>query len=150
VLCGCSSAASDETPSGALRLFLDAMERGNREPAALEEAYHLLATPSRRALQRRAHDANADAARVRGTGENWRGFEAGEMLVPGRFRMNFTPARGGSGMQERITGERAIVHVTSQDRRRQADVSLVREQGHWRVLLEIPDRREVTPSDSPP
>lgn len=133
IIASCSSAPSDTTPSGTVRLFLDAMERSNGDPEALGEAYALLSAPTRRALAERAHFANALGGRR---------FEAWEMLVQGRFRLNFAPARGSAGMRERIEGEQARVTVTSADGSRRAEIPLVREDGRWRIALSIPPTRE--------
>lgn len=132
LLAACSDAPSDETPRGALTMFLSAMERSAYEREALREAYGLLSAASRRALLERAHDAQAyGAADV----DPW------DMIVPGRYRQTFTPARGARGMRERVEGDRATVVVTNQDGSRQAEVPLVREDGRWRVVLNIPSVR---------
>ena len=135
LLIGCADLPSDETPSGAVRLFLDAMDRSDREPEALREAYALLAAPSRRALQERAHLAASLGGRE---------FQPWEMLVQGRYRQSFQVHEGSSGMRERIEGERATVTVRSDDGERSAEVPLVLEEGRWRVLVEIPPARGHT------
>src|SRR5688500_7094446 len=84
---GCEDVPTDETPRGALRLFLAAMERSERDPRALEEAYALLSTPTRRELAGRAR-ATLGGERL----QPW------DMLVRGRFRLTFTPAPGSRGM----------------------------------------------------
>ncbi len=129
----CADVPSDETPAGALRLFVDAMERSDAEPEALRDAYALMAAPSRRALQERAHLAASLGGRE---------FQPWEMLVRGRFRRSF-PLRDRQGaMRESIQGDRATVTVRSEDGQRSAQVPLVRERGRWRVLLDIPPARE--------
>lgn len=131
-LVGCTEAPSDETPSGSVRLFLDSMARSERDPEALREAYALLAAPTRRALQERAHMAGSLGGRV---------FEPWEMLVAGRYRQSFAPAPGARGMRESIRGEEAIVTVTDAEGAHTARVPVVREEGHWRVVIEIPPAR---------
>jgi hypothetical protein len=136
---GCAPAPSDETPLGALRMFLRAMERSSDDARALEEAYALLDTPARDALVARARDASALA--------NGREFAPWEMLAQGRYRVRFPYAEYGS-MREVIDGDRATVTVAGTDRRSRAGVPLVREEGHWRVVLRIPE--PPAPPPAPP
>jgi hypothetical protein len=126
---GCDDVPTDETPRGALTMFLAAMDRSERDPDALQEAYALLSSSTRREL----------AARARAVGNER--LEPWDMLVRGRFRMTFTPRAGSRGMRERIRGSRATVIVTDQDERRRAEVPLVKEDGRWRVVLELPSYR---------
>ena len=135
LLTACAPAPSDETPLGALRMFLRAMERSSDDARALEEAYGLLDTAARDALVARARDASALA--------NGREFAPWEMLAQGRYRVRFPYAEYGS-MRESIDGDRATVTVAGIDRRSRAEVPLVREDGHWRVVLRVP------PQPAPP
>jgi hypothetical protein len=136
----CAPAPSDETPLGALRMFLRAMERSSDDARALEEAYTLLDTEARDALTARARDASALA--------NGREFAPWEMLAQGRYRVRFPYAEYGS-MRESIDGERATVTVVGTDRRSRAEVPLVREEGHWRVVLRVPPPPAPPPAPSP-
>ena len=138
---GCTKAPSDATPSGAVRLFLAALQRSERDPGALEDAYRLLSSPSRRALTERAHLAGSLGARD---------LEPWEMIVAGRSRATFAPARGARGMRESIQGERATVTVQSQDGERTAEVALVRERGRWRIVMELPPPRARVNEEAPP
>ena len=131
-LAGCSDEPTDDTPTGAVRLFLQAMQRSADDPSALEDAYRLLARPARRALAERAHAAGALGGRE---------FAASEMLVRGRFRQRFTPRPGGRGLTESIDGDRATVTVIAEDGDRRAEIPLVREDGGWRIVLELPPVR---------
>ncbi|MCA9607942.1 MAG: hypothetical protein KC619_20170 [Myxococcales bacterium] len=131
LLTACADVPSDETPSGALRLFVDAMERSDGDPEALRDAYALMAAPSRRALQERAHLAASLGGRE---------FQPWEMLVRSRFRRSF--AFRDRAMREVIDGDHATVTVRSEDGQRSAQVPLERENGRWRVLVEIPPARE--------
>jgi len=128
-LAACAPAPSDETPLGALRMFLRAMERSSDDARALEEAYALLDSEARAALTLRARDASALA--------NGREFAPWEMLAQGRYRVRFPYAEFGS-MREAIDGERATVTVVGTEGGSRAEVPLVREDGHWRVVLRVP------------
>ena len=131
VAAGCEDVPTDETPRGALRLFIDAMERSERDHDALQEAYALLSRDTRRELTARARTALG--------GER---LEPWDMLVRGRFRLTFTPGVRARGMRERIRGSRATVVVRDASGRRRAEVPLVREGGRWRIVLELPPFRE--------
>lgn len=128
LLLGCSDAPTDETPSGALRLFLEAMDRSDWDREALRDAYALLSPDARRGLEERAHTANTLSGRA---------FEPWEMLAQGRFRLRFAP-RSRDGMVERIEGDRAVVVVTGDRDGERAEVPMVREDGRWRIALELP------------
>ncbi|GAB5541681.1 MAG: hypothetical protein SangKO_014410 [Sandaracinaceae bacterium] len=130
---GCTEAPSDDSPSGAVRLFLEAMARAEHDPAAVEEAYALLAEDSRRALSERAHLASSLGGRP---------LEPWDMIVRGRFRQSFIPARGGRGMRETIDGNAATVIAENEEGDRRAEVHLVLEEEGWRVILDLPPARE--------
>lgn len=129
----CSDVPTDETPRGAVRLFLSAMARTHDDPSALREAYSLLSASSRRALIERARFAESLGATK---------LEPWDMIVRTRARPAFTPAPGARGMRERIDGDRAVVVVTNADGSRRAEVPLVRERGRWRIVIDIPPLRE--------
>ena len=145
---GCGSAPTDETPGGTVQLFLEAMERSQRDPAALEDAYRLLSQPSRRALQERVHFAVQVGSRR---------MQPWEMIARSRYRQTFTPGTGSRGMRESIDGDSATVTVRTQDGQRTAQVPLVLEDERWRIVLDIPPTRQrpaaeeevVPPSTSP-
>lgn len=128
----CSDAPTDETPSGTVRLFLQAMERSDEDPAALEDAYRLLAQPTRRALMERAHLASSLGGRQ---------FRPWEILVRGRYRQVLVPRHGPRGMVESIEGDRATVTVSAAGDGGAAEVPLVREADAWRIVIDIPPLR---------
>jgi hypothetical protein len=70
------------------------------------------------------------------------------MLAQGRYRVRFPYAEYGS-MRESIDGERATVTVVGTDGRSRAEVPLVREEGHWRVVLRVPPPPAPPPAPSP-
>ena len=122
----CGDEPSDDTPTGALLLFLDAMDRSSWDDGALEIAYGLLASDAREQLRARAERASSLSHRE---------FEPWEMLPQGRFRRRFSARRG---LRERIDGEHAVVTVLGSREGEHADVPLVREGEAWRVVLDIP------------
>ena len=133
---GCRSTPTDDTPAGAVRLFLDAIWAGevhdsDDDRESLTLAYELLDSASRDRLARAARLAGALGGRER---EPW------EMLAAGASRMVIMPRRSG-GLRERIepNGREATVTV-SDESGGSADVRLVREEDGWRVLLDIPER----------
>ena len=111
------------------------MDRSTANEAALADAYAFLDRGAQHELQARAEQAALLAGRD---------FEPWQMLAQGRFRLRFGPAEHG-GMRVRVTGDSALVHVTSDDRRSQVDVPMVRESGQWRVKLEIPALQRGAP-----
>jgi hypothetical protein len=127
-LLGCNSDPDDRTPAGALRLFVGAMERSDRDVRALEDAYRLLAPEAREALRARAERAESLAGREMAP---W------DMLVQGRFRLR-VPIDGQDALVERIDGDRAVVVVQGDDGVPRAEVPMVREGDRWRVHLDIP------------
>ena len=123
----CSSEPTDDTPAGALRLFLETMDRSEWDEAALEDAYGLLSEEARAGLGQRARMA---------TSLSGRDFEPWQMLPQGRFRLRFSPRRSG-GMVEHVDGDTAVVVVTGSRSGERADVPMVREQGGWRVVIDL-------------
>lgn len=129
LLAGCGSEPDDTTPSGALQMFLDAMERSQWESGALEEAYRLLSPAAREQLRVRAETATSLSGRT---------FEPWEMIAQGRYGLRFAPRRSG-GMIERVEGDTAIVVVRGSREGQVAEVPMVLEDGRWRVKLELPE-----------
>ncbi len=131
VLCAaCGDEPVDATPEGALRAFLEAMDRSDQDSHAREEAYHLLAAESRERLERRAELA---------TSLGRRRFEPWEMIAQGRYRLRFE-GRGADGLESVVDGDRAEVIVRGAAGQ-EARVPMVRENGHWRIELAIPEMR---------
>jgi len=93
---------------------------------AVESAYQLLASASQEQLRARAEFARALSGRT---------FEPWQMFAEGRFALRVMPRD--DNVSERIEGDRAT--VTVQDQGARADVPLIREDGHWRLVLEIPE-----------
>jgi hypothetical protein len=123
---GCSRAAPDATPDGAVRAWLDDMEGSLGEPKEAREAYSLLGPAARANLEERAERASQMQGRR---------TEPYELFAAGRFGLKFRP----QSMKATISGDRATVEVTG-DRRalEHATVQCVREGGGWRVEPELP------------
>jgi hypothetical protein len=132
-LAACARGPGEDTPEGALELFLAAMDRSAWDESALADAHRLLAEESRAALEERASLANALSGRR---------FEAWQMLPQGRTRQRFRIRWGRT--RTRIDGERAIVTVRGSGETQSADVELAREGDVWRVVLEIPGLNATT------
>lgn len=128
LLAGCRSEPDDSSPAGALHLFLDAMDRSEWDAGAQREAYALLSSGARSRLAQRARQAEALSGRS---------FAPWDMLTRGRFRLRFAP-RDRDGMVERVRGDRATVVVRGSEPGQRAEVPMVRDEGGWRVDLEVP------------
>ena len=122
----CSRSAPDSTPEGALRLFIEKMETSSDDPSAMKEAYALLGPHARANLKERAERAS------RGQGKR---FEPHEMLAEARFGLRFRT----KAMATRIEGEEATVQIAGEGPDEKATVKCVRENGAWRVELDLPD-----------
>jgi hypothetical protein len=122
---------SPDSPVAVVRDFLDAMERSRDESQAMVEAYGLLDSTARQALKRRAERARSLSGRP---------YEPFQMLAQGRFKLNFAPAVP-RGMHERVDGDRAVVTVVGVKPDQRAEVPLVRENGQWRIRIDIPPMR---------
>lgn len=130
VACGGSSGVTTragDSPTTVLQQFLSAMDQSAADDGALRVAYELLSAKARGALEQRAMRAKTLAGQP---------FEPWQMLAQGRFRLRFSPAQR-RGMRESIQGDRATVVVTGNGHGERADVALVREQGGWKVALEL-------------
>lgn len=126
---GCSRAAPDATPEGAVRLFVEKMESSVDDGRAVREAYELLGPRARANLKGRADRAS------RGQG---RRHEPWEMLAEGRFGLKFRPKT----MTTRAEGDQAWVDVAGEGPEDRATVRCTREGGSWRVEPDLP---EATP-----
>lgn len=126
LVAACSHTPPDATPEGAVREFIERMERVDGDPERARAAYELLSASTRENLIERARRASHASGRP---------MKPEEMLAPSRFVLLFRPHQ----MQARITGNRAVVDVTGMDPNvDRAQVPLVREDGRWRVELDLP------------
>ena len=109
-----------------MRLFIEKMETSADDPQAMREAYALLGPRARANLKERAERAS------RGQGKR---FEPHEMLAEARFGLRFRT----KSMATRIEGEEASVEILGESPDEKATVKCVRENGAWRVELDLPD-----------
>lgn len=135
-VCGCTRHEPDETPEGAVREWIDRMQAsGEREPEA--KAIAMLSKQARANLDERAERASAAIGRK---------LLAEEMIVPWRFSLRFSPQQ----MKSRIGGDRAVVEAIGADPTERASVPCVREDGHWRVDLQLPPLPLIEKRSEPP
>lgn len=123
-LVGCEEEASDGEPERVVSEFIQRMQRVHGERKAARAAYDLLWGDARRNLAERAKRASDVAGRE---------IAPEEMLPPSRFSLHHKPRH----FEMRIDGDWAEVAVTGEDGAVDR-VKCVREDGKWRVVLELP------------
>jgi len=122
----CEAEAKDATPEGVVQEFMDRMQRVHGDPHAARLAYELLWVEARRNLAERAKRASAVAGRE---------IAPEEMLAPSHFSLAYRPKK----LSSRTDGDWSEVTVTGEVSSTQPHVvKCVREDGHWRVVLELP------------
>jgi hypothetical protein len=122
----CEAEADDSTPEQVVQEFMDRMERVHGDEQAARLAYELLWTDARRNLAERAKRASAVAGRE---------VAPEEMIAPSHFSLAYRPKK----LTSRIDADWAEVTVLGEsDETPPHTVKCVREDGHWRVVLELP------------
>ncbi|RYZ07184.1 MAG: hypothetical protein EOO73_12490 [Myxococcales bacterium] len=124
VVTGCEEDAADSEPERLVAELIARLQRVHGDRKAARAAYELLWSDARRNLAERAKRASDVAGRE---------IAPEEMLPPSRFALHRKPRH----YEARIDGDWAEVSITSEggavDR-----VKCVREDGKWRVVLELP------------
>ena len=129
-IAACGSRAVDATPSGAVRAFVEAMQRDD-DPHAREEAYRLMCPAAQIALAERARESAALGGRT---------FEPWEMIAEDRSLVLHAPRRSSAYRERAVEGDpsRRIVDVIDDaGQARPIEVSLV--EGSWCVELVVPE-----------
>ncbi len=126
LLLGCEAEANDSTPERVVQEFIDRMQRVHGDTHAARLAYELLWADARRNLAERAKRASAVAGRE---------IAPEEMIAPSHFSLAYRPKK----LTSRVDGDWAEVTVSGESGAAPAHVvKCVREDGHWRVVLELP------------
>jgi len=122
----CRREAIDEDPERLVKEFIDRAKGVYGDPKMARGAFDFLWSSAQKNLTERAARASALASRK---------VAPEEMLALTRFSLRFVPQR----YQATVQGDVAVVTLQgdshSKDR---ADVRCVREQGRWRIAVELP------------
>jgi hypothetical protein len=122
----CEAEPKDSTPERVVQEFIDRMQRVHGDPHAARLAYELLWVEARRNLAERAKRASAVAGRE---------IAPEEMLAPSHFSLAYRPKK----LSAHTDGDWSEVTVTGEASSTQPHVvKCVREDGRWRVVLELP------------
>ena len=122
---GCEAEAKDSTPERVVQEFIDRMQRVHGDPRAARLAYELLWVDARRNLAERAKRASAVAGRE---------IAPEEMIAPSHFSLAYRPKK----LTARTDGDWSEVTVSGEASAPPHVIKCVREDGRWRVVLELP------------
>jgi hypothetical protein len=122
----CHREAVDEAPDRLVQEFIERTKSAYGDPKGARAAFELLWSTAQKNLTERAARASALANRK---------VAPEEMLALTKLSLRFVPRRYTAAIQ----GDMAVVAVSgdnpSGDR---ADIRCVREQGRWRVVIDLP------------
>jgi hypothetical protein len=121
----CQREPMDAQPARVVREFIERMQRVHGDPRSARAAYDLLWAEAKYNLGERAKRASALSGRK---------VAPEEMLAPSRFSLRFTPTKYAA----EVSGDWAVVTVTGEAPGQRHQIKCVREDGAWRVVLEVP------------
>jgi hypothetical protein len=123
---GCRRESVDEDPVRLVREFIERMQRVHGDQKNARAVFELLWSPAQKNLTERASRASALAGRK---------LAPEEMITPSHFTLRFEPKR----ISTTTTADRAVVAVQGDPPQRETrDVRCVREDGRWRIVLDLP------------
>jgi hypothetical protein len=130
----CNRQPEDLTPERVVESFLERMRsvHGDRERG--RRAFELLWRSGRQNLEERARRATAASGRA---------VAPEEMLVPSRFSLRFEPRR----MSSETRGDWSRVTLLGDLPSEVAEVHCVREEGQWRVVVDLPSLSAIEKRD---
>jgi hypothetical protein len=121
----CKAEPIDARPDRTVEEFVLRMQRVHGDPKTARPAFDLLWSEAKRNLAERAKRASSVIGRK---------VAPEEMLAPSRFTLRFAPRR----FDARVDGDWAIVTMSGELADARHDVKCVREDGSWRVVLDLP------------
>jgi hypothetical protein len=124
-LVSCQREPVDAEPARVVSEFIERMQRVHGDPKNARAAYDLLWAEAKYNLGERAKRASALSGKK---------IAPEEMLAPSRFVLRFTPKSYVASVQ----GDWAVVTVTGEAPNQEHRIKCAREDGAWRVVLELP------------
>ena len=121
----CKTEPIDARPDSTVEEFVLRMQRVHGDPKTARPAFDLLWSEAKKNLAERAKRASSVLGRK---------VAPEEMLAPSRFTLRYTPRR----YDARVDGDWAIVTIAGEVADQRHDVKCVREDGSWRVALDLP------------
>jgi hypothetical protein len=125
VLVACAQDSNDAAPERVVEALVERMRSVHGDPERGRRALELMSKDSQQNLIERAQRATAAAGRT---------VQPEEMLVPSRLALRFEPHR----YSAEIRGDYSRVTVLGDLPNEVVEVHCVREDGHWRVVLDLP------------